>query len=150
MKELAAGRGSWGGLIWRPMSVKHGMFLLATRSKVTSCHQNGDQGPLGPLARVGCTGMGFPVCLSLPWPIVTPVVSPPKLLYSSWATLLFFQHIAYTQRTSSSHCCANMALHALHTLLDAYVHHFIQKVLSLSSPFGTLPFRAGVYCVLIF
>lgn len=73
--------GSWTGVLGRTHletyeSVKHGMFLLATQSKVTSCHQNGDQGPLGHWPGGMRVRMGFPVCLSLPWPTVAPVVSP--------------------------------------------------------------------------
>ena len=47
-----------------------------SESKVTSCHQNGDQGPLDHWPGGMHVRMGFPVCWSLPWPIVTRVVSP--------------------------------------------------------------------------
>ena len=110
-------------------------------SEVTLCHQNGDQGPLGHWPGGTHVRKGFPVCLSLSWPLCDPGCFTPNLLDSSWAVLLFFQHITCTRYIGSAHSCANTALHALHTRRccltpvfpsSRYFHQVLLLVLCLS------------------
>lgn len=103
-EQLAAGRESGEDLSGdlRESEVWY-VPLGHSESKVTLHHQNGDQGPLDHWPGGMHARTGFPVCLSLSWSMYDPGCFTPKLLYSSWAILLFFQHITYTQHTSSLH-----------------------------------------------
>lgn len=77
--------------------------------------------------QVGCTSEWASLCACLCHGHCDPSCFTPKLLYSSHGLhCFFFQHIAYTQRTSSSHllckCGFSAALHTTARMLP--IHHF--------------------------